>query len=67
MSALEAVAEKIKALSEEEARDLLVWLDRRQRVRDEEDEQDITAARRALAEPGGNTPWEKVKEEAGLK
>ncbi|MEK7683987.1 MAG: hypothetical protein AAB466_01045 [Verrucomicrobiota bacterium] len=67
MSALEAVVEKIKALSEEEARDLLAWLDRQQRVRDEEDEQDIAAVRHALVEPGENIPWEKVKEEAGLK
>ncbi|MBI4324454.1 MAG: hypothetical protein HY674_04250 [Chloroflexi bacterium] len=67
MSALEAVAEKIKVLSEAEACDLLAWLDRRQRLRDQEDEQDILAARRALAEPGENIPWEKVKEEAGLK
>ncbi len=31
-----------------------------------EDEADIRAAREALAEPGPNIPWEKVKADLGL-
>ena len=31
-----------------------------------EDEADLRAAREALAEPGPNVPWEKVKADLGL-
>jgi len=31
-----------------------------------EDEADLRAAREALAEPGPNIPWEKVKADLGL-
>lgn len=60
------VVEKAKHLTEREASEVLAVLDRLERDRDEERE-DIEAARRALGEPGENIPWERIKQEAGLK
>ena len=61
MSALELAVEKVKTLSEAQARDLLAYLEQA-----EEDRADVETARRALAESGANVPWEEIKKESGL-
>ena len=67
MSIAEQVIQKVKKLSEDEARDLLAHIEHQERAEAEEDRLDIEAAQRALAEPGPNIPWEQVKKEMGLK
>ncbi len=63
MSATEQLARKVQTLDEATAREVLDFVE--QRIRDEEQD-DLAAAKRALAEPGKNIPWEKVRAEAGL-
>ena len=36
------------------------------RLREEEDQADIEAAEKSLAEPGENIPWERLKVDLGL-
>ena len=67
MSITEQVIQKVKGMSEDQARELLLQLERQERADAEEDALDLEAARRALAEPGENIPWEKVKTDLDLK
>ena len=67
MSITEQVIQKVKGMSEDQARELLLQLERQERADAEEDALDLEAARRALADPGENIPWEKVKTDLGLK
>ena len=67
MSVTEQVIQKIKGLSEGQARELLVHIGQKERAEAEEDRLAIEAPRRALAEPGDDIPWEKVKTDLGLK
>ena len=57
------VIKKVKALPEDQAKDLLSFLEKLER---EEEAFDIGAARKALAEGDRNgfIPWEKVKDSA---
>ncbi len=66
MSVTDQVIEKVKAMSPAQAKRLLAYLKQHEREQ-EEDRLDIEAARRALAEPGENIPWEKVKADLGMK
>jgi hypothetical protein len=64
MSVTEMVIEKVRALPQNQARDLLTFLEKLER---EEEAFDIKAARKALAEgeKKGFIPWEKIR--AGLQ
>lgn len=66
MSATEQVIEKIRKMSSDQVEELLAYLEQKQNQEAEEDRLDVEAARRGLAEPGENVPWEKVKADLGL-
>ena len=69
MSVTEQIVEKVKELPEDKARDLLVYVEQKEREEAEEDRLDIEAARRALAEADkeGWIPWNQVKAELELE
>lgn len=68
MSITEQVIQKVKGLSDEQARELLDYLAQKKREEAEEERLDIEAARQALAEADkeGWIPWEQVKAEMKL-
>jgi len=68
MSTVAEIKQAIEQLPSDEFLSLTEWLERRRaELEAEEDRLDLEAARRSLAEPGENIPWEKVKSDLGLK
>ena len=67
-STLRRVSRGARVVVQSSGRDMaaLVPLEDLEALERLEDEADVRAAREALAEPGPNIPWEKVKADLGL-
>ncbi|MBC8245581.1 MAG: hypothetical protein H8E20_14440 [Verrucomicrobia bacterium] len=61
MSTVEEIESAIQRLDTTDQQRIASWM-----VEKLEDQADLKIALASLAEPGENTPWEKVKQENGL-
>ena len=69
MTTAQEIEQAIEKLPEDEYVRFAAWFERRraEEAREaEEDREDLEAARRSLAEPGENIPFEKLAKELGL-